>query len=86
MPEGATVVGYAAIIHSLRLAMPYPYHIAIISNKNRKYQDKNWNIYPNSYLPKDSIDIPAIEALYHHLVFALKYEGVNLPASWTAST
>jgi hypothetical protein len=78
LPEPATVVGYAAIINSLRLPMPYPYRIAIISNKNRKYQDKNWNIYPNSYFPKDSIDISAIEALYHHLVFALKYEGVNL--------
>jgi hypothetical protein len=78
LPEQSTVVGYAAIINALQLAMPYPHSIAIISNKSKKYQDKNWNFYPMSYLPKDSADISVIEALYHHLVFALKYEGINL--------
>lgn len=31
-----------------------------------------------SYIPEDTYAISEIEALYHHLVFALKYEGIHL--------
>jgi Fic family protein len=35
-------------------------------------------VLPASYLPDDNEALDEIEALYEHLVFALKYEGVNL--------
>ncbi|MEA2011933.1 MAG: Fic family protein [Verrucomicrobiota bacterium] len=38
--------------------------------KNKKYKSGGWRVFGVSYKPEDS--------LYKHLVFALKYEGVNL--------
>lgn len=38
----------------------------------------SWLIFSAAYLPQDNTSISKIEALYNHLVFALKYEGVNL--------
>jgi hypothetical protein len=78
LPEEATVVGYGGIIHALQLEIPFPGTISVISNQNRKYQQGNWSVFPKSYLPEDSTEFTEIEALYSNLVFALKYEGVNL--------
>ena len=70
LPEEAKLVGYTAIIDSLPLALPIPETISIISKKNKKYSVANFDVYPPSYQPEDT--------LYKHLVFALKYEGINL--------
>jgi hypothetical protein len=70
LPEEAKLVGYTAIIDSLVLALPIPETISIISTKNKKYSVENFHVYPPSYQPEDT--------LYKHLVFALKYEGINL--------
>ncbi|HEX8015645.1 MAG TPA: Fic family protein [Flavobacterium sp.] len=70
LPEEAKLVGYTAIIDSLVLALPIPETISIISTKNKKYSVENFDVYPPSYQPEDT--------LYKHLVFALKYEGINL--------
>lgn len=78
LPKEATVVGYGAIIHTLQLEIPLPNTISIISNQNKRYQLENWAVYPKSYLPEDSLELTEIEALYKQLVFALKYEGINL--------
>jgi len=56
--------------------MPAP--IALVCNQNKKYQNQEWNVFPKSYLPEDNAQLSEIEALNKHLVFALKYEGVNL--------
>ncbi len=77
-PEEATIVGYAAIIYTLTLSAPMPSRISIISQQNKKMEDDQWILYPKSYLPNDNLAIGEIEALYKHLVFALKYEGINL--------
>jgi hypothetical protein len=77
-PEEATVVGYAAIIHALQLEIPMPDKISIVSMKNKKYEHVQWIVYPNAYLPEDSLALTEIEALHKQLIFALKYEGVNL--------
>lgn len=69
-PEPATLVGYGAIIHALQLPMPMPNKLAIISRKHKQYSTENWIIYTPRHHPKDT--------LFHHLVFALKYEGINL--------
>ncbi len=77
-PEEGTIVGYAAIIDTLSLQMPMVSPMALICDQNKNYQTKEWLILPKSYLPEDNQKLDEIEALYKHLVFALKYEGINL--------
>ena len=69
-PEEGLLVGYGAIIEAYGLAMPIPGILALISTKNRKYSTDQWRILTPRHEPKDT--------LYDQLVFALKYEGVNL--------
>ena len=69
-PEEATLVGYGAIIEALQLAIPLPEQLALISDKRRKYSNKHWKVFSSRAAFDDN--------LYKHLVFALKYEGVNL--------
>ncbi|MFO7828367.1 MAG: Fic family protein [Bacteroidales bacterium] len=77
-PEEGLIVGYAAIIQSLDLQIPIPKPITLVCNQNKKYQNDHWQVFPNTYLPEDKITEPEIIALYKQLVFALKYEGINL--------
>jgi Fic/DOC family len=72
------VVGYSAIIEKLNLQIPHPLIKALISEKNQSIETEAWKIFPKRYLPEDNEQISKIKALYNHLVFALKYEGVNL--------
>lgn len=70
-PEKGSLVGYGAILQIYELNVPQPGVLALISNKqNKKYQEKGWKVFGQRYLPQDT--------LYGQLVFALKYEGVNL--------
>ena len=69
-PEDATLVGYGAIIEGLQLAIPFPEQLALISDKRRSYSTENWTVFSS----RTTFD----DTLYKHLVFALKYEGVNL--------
>lgn len=50
----------------------------MISVKYRSVEMASWLIFSAAYLPQDNASISKIEALYNHLVFAIKYEGVNL--------
>jgi Fic family protein len=77
-PYPGWVVGYAAIIEKLKLQIPYPSMKAMISEKNQRLETETWRVFPLRYLPEDSRGNSKIEALYNNLVFALKYEGVNL--------
>lgn len=77
-PEEGFIVGYAAIADTLNLRMPMVNPIALVCDQNKKYLTKEWFILPGSYLPEDNQKPDEIEALYKHLVFALKYEGINL--------
>jgi len=78
LPEEGFIVGYAAIIDNLKLNMPLSYPVSIVCLQNKNYQIEDWKIFPKSYLPEDNLGLTEIEALYKQLVFALKYEGVNL--------
>lgn len=69
-PEEALLVGYGALIEAQGLAMPLPKTLMLISSKKRVYKTPEWSVLSPSYAPVDT--------LYGHLVFALKYEGVNL--------
>lgn len=69
-PEKGFLVGYGAIIQTYNLPVPIPFGLALISLKDRKYQTEHWQVFTPRYKPDDT--------LYKQLVFALKYEGINL--------
>lgn len=69
-PEPGNLVGYGAIIEAYELPVPMPQRLAIISQKHRQYTTDKWLVFTPRHQPDDT--------LYAHLVFALKYEGVNL--------
>ncbi len=69
-PEQGLLVGYGAIIESMKLPVPLPRKLALISKIRRQYSNESWLVFTPRHQPE--------ETLYGHLVFALKYEGVNL--------
>ena len=69
-PKEGLLAGYGSIINSLELQLPMPEQLALITNVNNRYSVNNWNVFPARYEPGDT--------LYDQLVFALKYEGINL--------
>ncbi|MCH7784803.1 MAG: Fic family protein [Bacteroidetes bacterium] len=78
IPEEGYISGYTAIIYKLKLSISFPKPITVVNTKTRRSQTETFLILPNSYLVEDHLQLTEIEALYRHLVFALKYEGVNL--------
>ncbi|WP_040664835.1 Fic family protein [Nafulsella turpanensis] len=70
LPEAGSMEGYAALIEAFNLEVPLPDVITFISTKNRKYRKEGWNVLTPRHKPEDN--------LYKQLVFALKYEGINL--------
>lgn len=77
-PYQGWTVGYVAIIETLNLQIPLPSVKTMVSAKNQRLETEAWKVLPIKYLPTDNKKISRINALYNHLVFALKYEGVNL--------
>ena len=69
-PEQGNLAGYGAVIDALNLKVPIPNQLSLISEKHRKYSVDGWNVYTIKHQPQNT--------LYNHLVFALKYEGINL--------
>ncbi len=69
-PEEGWITGYGAIIDCYQLPVPIPKTLSLISTKNRKYATGQWRVFTPRHQPR--------ETLYDHLVFALKYEGINL--------
>jgi Fic family protein len=70
VPEPGTLVGYGAVIEALQLAVPLPRDLALISAKRRQYRVAGWRVFTPRHQPADT--------LWAHLVFALKYEGLDL--------
>ncbi|HLO60821.1 MAG TPA: Fic family protein [Bacteroidales bacterium] len=69
-PETGSIAGYGAVINKMQLPLPMPYQLALISKKHRQYTTGEWIVLTPRHKPQ--------ETLYSQLVFALKYEGVNL--------
>lgn len=69
-PEEGILVGYGALIDFYKLPVPVPEKIALISSKNRKYEVPSWTVLGPRYQPDEN--------LLSQLVFAFKYEGINL--------
>jgi len=70
IPEPGNLVGYGALIEALKLHLPLPKRLALISKKFKQYENDNWLVFTPRHQPA--------ETLYAQLVFALKYEGINL--------
>lgn len=70
LPEKAYLAGYSALIEAFDLQVPLPRKLAMIGHKHKKYIAGRWVLYTPRHKP--------IDTLYGHLVFALKYEGVDL--------
>lgn len=69
-PEQGRLVGYGTILEAYKLDVPVPDVLSLVSPKKRKYTSDEWQVFTPRYLPENN--------LYKHLVFALKYEGINL--------
>lgn len=69
-PERGLLVGYGALIEYFQLRMPIPEQLALISEKTRQYNTPGWIVLTPRHCPD--------ETLYKQLIFALKYEGINL--------
>ena len=71
LPEpNVKIVGYAALIQKYELKVPLPKILSAVSEKHTKYVTASWQVFTQRHTPKES--------LYGHLVFALRYEGVDL--------
>ncbi|MCX7326323.1 MAG: cell filamentation protein Fic, partial [Hyphomicrobiales bacterium] len=70
LPERATPAGYAALIDAYALAVPLPARLAAIGEKHRVFEADAWRFFTPRHAPE-----PTLEG---HLVFALKYEGLDL--------
>ena len=70
LPERATPAGYAALIDAFAIDVPPPARLSAIGEKHRVYRRDGWQIYTPRHAPEPSVE--------GHLVFALKYEGLDL--------
>lgn len=52
------------------MKVPAPDYLCAIGIKHKKYEYERWRVFTPRHKPEDS--------LYGHLVFALKYEGIDL--------
>lgn len=70
LPERATPAGYAALIDAFALNVPVPLRLCAIGEKHRVYERDGWRLFTPRHAPETTLD--------GHLVFALKYEGLDL--------
>ena len=70
LEEGSTLAGYSALISANGLKVPAPDYLCAIGTKHKKFDYDRWHIFTPRHKPQDT--------LYGHLIFALKYEGVDL--------
>ncbi|MDZ7772187.1 MAG: Fic family protein [Balneolaceae bacterium] len=71
LPEtGMKLAGYSALISRYGLVVPLPETMSAVSEKHRSYKEGKWQVYKTVQEPDPS--------LYGHLVFALKYEALDL--------
>lgn len=70
VPVTGVVVGMGAVIDACALAMPLPHRLSVVGKAGNRRTEGSWMVFPERYRPE--------ETLYAHLVFALKYEGVDL--------
>jgi hypothetical protein len=71
LPEPkASYAGYAALIQKYDLKVPLPDNLSAIGAKHKLYKKDRWQVFTPRHEPDDT--------LFGHLVFALRYEGIEL--------
>ena len=70
LEDGAYLAGYSALIQTHDLKIPLPDHLCAVGRKHKKFDYERWHIFTPRHKPEDT--------LHGHLVFALKYEGIDL--------
>lgn len=70
LPENAIPAGYGALIDAYTLAVPIPHKLSVIGDRHRVVITDEWRIMTPRHEPQAS--------LRGHLIFALKYEGLDL--------
>lgn len=71
LPEpNAKIAGYAWLITEYNLNVPLPSRLAAIGEKHKRYENNNWQVFTPRHEPNNT--------WYGHLVFAFRYEGVDL--------
>lgn len=70
LPEAATPVGYAAPIDRYFLAVPVPLMLCAIGPRHKVYEADGWRIFTPRHQPDETFS--------GDLIFALRYEGVDL--------
>ena len=72
LPQGAELVGWSALAHSLDVAAPVR-NLSCVSQKHvrgSKRSDGTWNIYDKRYRPESTLE--------GHLTFAMRHETIDL--------
>ena len=70
LPERAKPAGYAALIEAYDLSVPLPIKLSAIGAHHRVSEKDNWRLLTPRHDPEGTLE--------GHLVFALKYEGLDL--------
>jgi len=70
LPETAILAGYSALIAAYDLKVPLPRTLAAISERHKTYTETGWQIKTPKHQPDTTLE--------GHLIFALKYEGLDL--------
>jgi hypothetical protein len=70
LPEPAIPVGYAALIERFELSVPLPPRLAAIAERHHPVSNASWNLLTPRHRPPDTLE--------GHIVFAMKWEGVDL--------
>ncbi len=70
LEAGMTLAGYGALIKKYNLTVPFPDYLCAINVKHKMQAKDQWRLFTPRHKP--------VESLYGHLVFALKYEGIDL--------
>ena len=70
LPEPAVPAGYAALIERFDLAVPLPPRLTAIAERHHPAPNPSWQLLTPRHRPLDTLE--------GHLVFALKWEGVDL--------
>jgi len=70
LPEQATPAGYAALVERFELAVPLPPRLTAIAERHHPAPNVSWNLLTPRHRPSNTLE--------GQIVFALKWEGVNL--------
>lgn len=74
LPEKGMPAGYALLLsvieQNIGKLLPRPQQLAIVTEKHQRYNTPQWQVFTKRHKPKD--DLPS------HIIFALKYEGIDL--------